>query len=47
MGILLKIFYNGLELLSDEKQQSFLTRGQASLGFEYIAYVKRCQRPEI
>ena len=39
MRILLKIFYHGLELVSDEKQQIFLTRGLVSLGFKYIAYV--------
>ena len=39
MRVLLKIFYCGLELVSDEKQQSFSTRGWVALGFEYIAYV--------
>ena len=43
MRILLKIFFYGLELVSDEKQQIFLTRGlvslKVSLGFKHIAYV--------
>ena len=38
MPILPKTFNRGLELVSDEKQQSYLTRGITDF-FEYKAYV--------
>ena len=38
MPILPKTFYRGLELVSDKKQQSYLTKGITGF-FEYKTYV--------